>query len=350
MPVSMLCEEQCYLSCCAGSKTYIISKASSRVVLMLQPKVVRLAALSSYCTAKSRDRAVYRYVHRAVQVTSVGVLIDIHDTIAGPFTFQSSKSVRLKPQRTMGFSNSARGVRRGATSRMTPVLLCLALLMTTGCMAEERLNALPEDYTKLQVFTFSTDGDFNISTKLGFYAPKCSRFCYPWPADHFIDYKVPCAEHEVEGNNKWVPCLCTHRPFMRYLVNCIFQKCGPAIVAAFEFGYQICADYNITFPPPPEAVVDLNITVPNDAITIPTTIPKMPFPFAKELPPAVHGGSTSDENPPQRLNESLHSTACQGKSNLFGIWEEGSQRRLRQATVALWLAMTVGLGAGFIGL
>ena len=97
-----------------------------------------------------------------------------------------------------------------------------------------------------------------------------------------------------------------------------------------------------------EAVVDLNITVPNDAITIPTTIPKMPFPFAKELPPAVDGGSTSDDNPPQRLNVS--STACHGKSNLFGIWEEGSQRRMRQATVALWIAMTVGLGIGFIGL
>lgn len=99
-----------------------------------------------------------------------------------------------------------------------------------------------------------------------------------------------------------------------------------------------------------EAIVDLNITIPNDAITIPTTIPKMPFPFATELPPAVDGGSTSDDNPPQRLNASLHSTAWKGKSNLFGIWEEGSQRQMRLATVALWVAMTVGLVGGFVGL
>ena len=97
-----------------------------------------------------------------------------------------------------------------------------------------------------------------------------------------------------------------------------------------------------------EAVVDLNITIPNDAITIPTTIPKMPKPFAKELPSPVDGGSASDDNPPLRLNAS--STAWQGKSNLFGIWEEGSQRRMRQVTVTLWAAMTIGLGVGFIGL
>ena len=128
----------------------------------------------------------------------IGVLIDIHNATAGSFTLLSSTCVRLKgphkdfPQTTMKFSNSAPGVRRGAISGMTPVLLCLALLIT-GCIAAERLNALPipQDDSKFQVYTFTTDADFNISTKLGFRAPKCARFCYPWPADHFIDYEVP---------------------------------------------------------------------------------------------------------------------------------------------------------------
>lgn len=314
----------------------------------LFPTAARQATLSS---CKCRDQAQWYecpvflwrphiYIHDNSQVIRFPKL-DVRSLTGRVKTF---------PQRTMKFSNSARGARRDATNGRTPVLLCLALLVATGCVAAERLNSLPEseDNVKFQVYTFNTDADFNISTKLGFSAPKCSRFCYPWPADNFIDNQVPCAEHEIEGDEKWVPCLCTHRPFLRYLVACIFQKCGPAIVAAFEFGYQICADYNITFPAPPEAVVDLNITIPNDAITIPTTIPKIPFPFAKELPPAVDGGSKSDDNPPQRLNVS--STAWQGKSNLFGIWEEGSQRRVRQATIALWVAMIIGLGVGFIGL
>ncbi|RPB21097.1 hypothetical protein L211DRAFT_460650 [Terfezia boudieri ATCC MYA-4762] len=101
--------------------------------------------------------------------------------------------VKTFPQRTMKFSNSARGARRDATNGRTPVLLCLALLVATGCVAAERLNSLPEseDNVKFQVYTFNTDADFNISTKLGFSAPKCSRFCYPWPADNFIDNQVP---------------------------------------------------------------------------------------------------------------------------------------------------------------
>lgn len=93
----------------------------------------------------------------------------------------------------MKFLDSARGVRRGAISEMTPVLLYLALLMATGCMAVGRLDARPlaEDGPKPQVYTFRTDADFNITTKRGFTAPKCSRFCYPWPADNFLNNEVP---------------------------------------------------------------------------------------------------------------------------------------------------------------
>lgn len=127
----------------------------------------------------------------------IGVFILIsNDATAGSFAFLSSTTVRLKepqkdfPHRTMKFSNSARGARSDPTSWMTLVLLCLALLMTTGCIAAEPLP-VPEDNPKFQVYNFSTDAEFNLSTKLGFIAPKCSRFCYPWPADNFIDHKMP---------------------------------------------------------------------------------------------------------------------------------------------------------------
>ena len=155
--------------------------------------------MSSCCTEKCPDRADYRYVRRTVFVMVLASSSISNDATAGSFAFLSSTPVRLKgphkdfPQRTMRFSNSARGARSGATSVMIQVLLCLALLMATGCMAAVPLNTLPvpEDDTKYLVYNFSTDADFNISTKLGFHAPKCSRFCYPWPENNFIDNQVP---------------------------------------------------------------------------------------------------------------------------------------------------------------
>ncbi|KAI5811575.1 hypothetical protein DFH27DRAFT_35009 [Peziza echinospora] len=164
------------------------------------------------------------------------------------------------------------------------------------------------------LYVFDSDASFNITTKRGFAAPKCSRLCYPFDETVFESKKVPCAEFEGDPA-KWVPCLCTDRPFLRFLSACIFHKCGPAIPSAFEFGYNICSDYNISLPSPPgnpshpvhlfrrcrvltldpEAIKQLNITLPNDAISLPNTLGNLTF--SNELPAPQNGASDSNENP-----------------------------------------------------
>lgn len=57
---------------------------------------------------------------------------------------------------------------------MAMVLLCLISLLTTTCMAE---------------LSFYTES--NISTQHEYISPKCAQLCFPFPANVFIDQKVP---------------------------------------------------------------------------------------------------------------------------------------------------------------
>lgn len=136
--------------------------------------------------------------------------------------------------------------------------------------------------------------------------------------------------------------------------------------SAFEFGYQICSDYNIKFPSPPskqyssaflpvsasllitipDAVKILNVTILNDAIDIPDTIPKLPYNFTTDLPPPQYEASISDENPPLNL-ELSKSTGWRGR-NLFGmnIWDDRSQPSIAPM-IFLWSFTLIGLMGGF---